>query len=431
MSEINFWEKENSYLFKTGDSNDFVSPASQDVLLRWQRPLWKPSHESRAPFPFWQRPEIFRTVDYSKIFSVRARKESVYTGVSFALPSGELAFENVYKPVKITSPDWDLYHHNVQKIFSLFCQFDILTEYQVSGFTGLSLEEVSRCCKILHSAGVLLAPNPPWFYHDTLGQLWIANLHDEASYNYQKGMDSLLNLFAFGGYTLDDMAPPGTGARAGYRHNLYGAEIMLRIAETCDNVVGVWGDLFTSEALFHTQDPLAKQRNSHGDGVAVTKDGSLIIFEFVGAKSSSNSAFHSLANKAASWVGVIASSDLDINVVFMDMSFTKDQSKILGAIDYGVREVSKGYAPLEYLRERALNHIGLINLSYWYPDDHTVSRAETRLLAYDMFNHDYRCFDEPDDNFSDSEKRKNVIINTMGSLHNPSWIRDDFKPRKF
>lgn len=71
MSELKYWDLQNSTLLSSPSGKDFTSPASQDVISSWDRPLWKPSDESRNNvLPFWDRPDIFRRVSYNDVYDI-------------------------------------------------------------------------------------------------------------------------------------------------------------------------------------------------------------------------------------------------------------------------------------------------------------------------------------------------------------------------
>lgn len=434
MTRIEYYHEIKDYLYKNNSGTDFMSPASQDVIRRWGAPHWETEFASRAYIPSWERPDIFRKIMTRDVSRVIFIDPEVISPAQVVNPSGMVNFKMTSSPSSISLPDNVLYHHNVQKVFSVLLHFDTMLEHQVAAFAGIDLDEARRCLRVLHSARVIQRTSErSWKYNHEYGPIWRMNLRSVKVAAYYDGMDALSRmLLAGGGEKLEYNIPPGAGARLSIKHNLHTAEIMLRIAEASDNIIGVWGDYFAAESLFHDYMVGAKKRDSHGDAIAVTKDGSIIIFEVVGAVSSKRGAINSVINKAASWVGVIASSELDISVVFVDTTWHQDRKKIVNAIDVGVRKESKAYAPDEFRRQKALSHIGIVNAAWWFPDD-TGSHSEsmTRIGGYCPATYSYKAFDEPDPFFSDSETRKNLVINSVSALHTPPWMTDSIKERVF
>lgn len=432
MSELQYWDLQDSALLSAASGKDFVSPASQDIISAWNRPLWKPSDESRnRDYPFWKRPDIFRLVTYNDVYDIDFGGMDIETLSAVATPSGSLYLDTIYKPTTIVVPDFDLYSAETQKIFTLFCQFDTMVESQVIAFTGLDEQTVRKSLLALHARGILEKNRKDWKHQEILGDIWTLNIRSQATIDYPSGMDALFRICGLGNFDLSQDIPPGSGSNSAIKHNLFAAEIMLSLAETCDNIAGVYGDFFASAANFHNQNPHAEKRNSHGDAIAVTKDGVINIFEFVGNIGNTPTAADSLIEKAASWVGVIASSQLDINVLFVDTTWHYDRRDFINAVHIGVDRESKRYAPEKFTRDRAVDHIGIINATWWYPDDNTVSQAETRMVGYCPNTRNYKCFDEPDIRFSTAEQRKNIVMNTSSTIFQPPWIRNKFYTRRY
>lgn len=432
MAQIDYWETADHLTFKNDEGSDFVSPATQHALKSWSTPLWNPIFESRCDtYPMWERPDIFRTINYRQTRSVKFGLPRIEFPAAQIQPSGLLSMESMKRTSPVIIPDKYLYHYNVQRIFTLFMQFDTLLEHQIAAFMSLPLDEVKEYLEILWAAQVLEKPEDGWDFEDTLGPIWRLVRYSHYTTSYIDGMDNILKACAFGNTDSETITRPpgGSGTRTAVKHNLFTAEIMLKVAESCDNVVGVWGDLFVSEHLFHEQRQDAEHRKSHADGAIVTKNGTIILVETVGSYFQTTGKYQNLIDKTASWVGVIANSPLDLHVLFVDTTFNRDPMSMINSLDIGMKKESPRYAPDTFTRERAFSHIGIVGANWWYPEDDCVSEAETRLMAYNVHNYKYRCFDNPDPRFSTSENRKNVVINTLAAPHTPSWIMNKFKKR--
>lgn len=420
-------------MYRNENGFDFISPAVQEAYMGWKSPGWEPAVGSRCQnLPMWERPDVLRTTTFKGASNLNFANPHVTFPASVISPSGRVSTDTTSRPTNVSLTDADKYHHNVQKIFALMSQFDTMTTDQVVAFTGLERNEVIRCLNILYIAEIVQKPSKTWGHYDPLGQLWRLDPYSYKTVAYPSGMDAVTHLCAFGPYSREDSPPPpGAGSRSAVKHNLFAAEMMLRIAESGDNVAGVWGDLFASESMFHEQDPQAKQRDSHGDCVVVTKDGTIIIIEVVGSILSSRGQYRTIVNKAASWVGVIANSPLDIRVIFVDTTWSEDKRAIINAVRLGASHVSEEYAPVNRTRERAMPKVGVVDGSWWFPDESTISVAATRLGAFVPYLHKFYAFDEPDPEFSTPELRRDVVINTVGALHTPPWIRGDIVDRNY
>lgn len=431
VTPVSFWENRGLMMFKPENGYDFISPAAQDVVRHMGSPLWEPTFASRCDYPMWDRPDIFRTITYRDMLHMDFTSPKITFPSGVVQPSGIVSLQNVERSDNVLMSDKELYHYDVQKVFSLFSQFDTLLADQVSAFTGLSIQRSMECLTTLWSFGALERSTDKWKHFDTLGYVWRMNRSSLSLRAYVNGMDNIPRVLTVGNSDIADN-PPGSGTRTSLKHNLFTAEILLRVAESCDNVVGVWGDSFVSEKLFHEHDPNAEViRRSHADGAIVTKDGSVILVETVGDIGSNKIANQSLIDKAASWVGVIANSPLDVYVVFVDTTFYNSVRTTHNSLDIAFRKESRKFAPEQYSRERAISHVGVVGGSHWFPENGSMSRAGTRLLTYNPSTRRYRPFDIPDVDFSTSERRRNVVVNTLTALHTPPWILENIKERNY
>lgn len=434
MGETKYVEVFDSVLFK-GNSSEMYSAADQDSFInrRDSSPLWQPTWESRSTYPFWERGDILRNVTFESTQSLGFSVPKVSYPASVVSPTGEIVMHEVSKPTPLMLPDNVKYHHNAQKLFALMSQFNVLTEQQIASFLGVSIAEAHHYALVLHSSGVLESPTGVWVYEDTVGKIWRLRMGTPDFLSYYDGMDTLWKILSLGGGSGEDwVVSPGAHTASAARHNLFIAEISLRLAEVCDNVIGVWGDFFASEELFHTQRDGVKRRKSHGDAILVTRDGGLVVLELsTHVMSWGGNHTRVIAEKAASWLGVIANTDLDISVIFIDTRWSSNKKPLYRSIMSGVYDIGPSYAPDRYRRKEAEEKIGLVNAAWWFPAEGAVSRAATRLTAYNPMRHKFSMFDQPNSFFSDDAHRKNVVVNTMSSLHNPQWIADGFRKRDF
>lgn len=416
----------NTLKFRNRDSYDFLSPASQDVLRRWNRPLWPGTFASRCPFPVWERFDPLREVTYGEAVRIKWGSPQVRFPAATIAPSGRLALDHASRIITYQPPDRELYAHDAQGVFALFCQFDILSVEQIVAFTGVEADRVREICRMFVLTGILKRPASAW-RHERV-ELYRIDLFTHSTKAYEAGMDAIARLTTTGGHGLGKQ-PLGSGNPSTTRHNLFCAEMSLRLAEAGDNVAGVWGERYLAEHLFHEQDPEARSRASQGDFAVVTKDGSIVIFELITALSEAAGSFRRLMDKAASWVGVIANSPLDISVIFLVGVWRRQKRATINAIKLGTTIESRAYAPDTHTRRKAMPHIGIVSGSWWFPEDGVISEAATRLTAWCPANFSFREFDVADTGFCTPELRRDVVINTVSALHTPRWIRDDIVAR--
>lgn len=415
-----------------GEGGDFITPGNQKFLLENQsnNPLWMSDYSSRCPLPFWNRGEVLRTISYNDVRNVRFSKPHISFPSLVPNPVGDISLRLVEKTSPVMMSDAEMYHYNCQKVFAVFSQFNVVTEQQIQAMTGLSEHEVSDACSTLYHAGVILSPSVGWTHEEKLGKIWWMKFNAPEVASYYDGMDALSRTLTWGGRS-DIEPPPGSGGYSALRHNLFLAEMCLRIAETGDNVVGIWGDYFGAEHLFHNPTDNMRTRRSHGDAILVTNNGSLIILELSTSRMSAFRSLDDIIYKAASWVGVIANSDLDISVIFIDTRWTNNRKLLYRGVYSGVMDASQQYCPDEYSRQNALSHIGIVNASWWFPEDNAVSQAATRLMGFSPSEYDFKPFDVPDKKFSTSQIRRNVVINTSAALHTPHWMHHSIKKRQY
>lgn len=416
----------NTLKFRNPDSYDYLSPASQDVIRRWGRPLWPGTFESRCPYPVWERFDPLRAVTYSEAARIRWGSPQVTFPAATIAPSGRLALDYAKRIITYQPPDRELYAHDAQELFALFCQFDILSVEQIHAFTSISVERIREICQMFVLTGILKRPEEMW-RHERL-EMYRMDMYTHSTKAYEAGMDAIAQLTTTGGQGIG-RPPMSSSIPAVTRHNLFAAEMALRLAESGDNIAGFWGEPFLSENLFHEQNPEAKSRTSQGDFAMVTKDGSIVIFELTTAVKETAGSFRRMMLKAASWVGVIANSPLDISVIFLVGTWRRQKRSTMNAIKLGTTIESRAFAPDNHTRRKAMSHIGVVPGPWWFPEDGVISEAATRMTAWCPANFEFREFDVPDPGFSTPELRRNVVINTASALHTPRWIRNDIIER--
>ena len=415
-----------------GVGGDFITPGNQQFLQDNEKnnPLWAADYSSRCPYPFWEREELLRSVSFDHVRRLEFSTPRIEFPALVPTPVGDISVKQVAKTSPVMMADYELYHYNCQKVFAVLSQFNVATQPQIQAWTGLSAEEVNKACMTLYHAGVLFTPVDGWVHQEKLGRLWWMKINTPETKAYYDNMDSLARALTLGGRNNID-PPPGSSGATALRHNLFLNEMCLRICETADNIVGVWGDYFGAEHLFHTPTDNMRTRRSHGDAIFVTNNGSLVILELSTSMMSTMRSLDDIVHKAASWVGVIANSDLDISVIFVDTRWRNNRKLLYRGIYGGVMDISQQYCPDEYSRQKALTHVGLANAAWWFPDDRSVSQAATRLMGFSMVDNEFLPYDRPDSELSDAQTRRNVVINTSAALHTPPWMHNEISKRSY
>lgn len=434
MSRIHYSPVFDDLVITGAGTTSMRSSFSQDSFLRRkssQSPLWRGTYVSKNDdFPLWKRGDVLRSVDFNDLFHKDFSGLSITEPASVLTTTGELSLRPVQKNMSILFPDKELYHYNKQRMFALFAQFNVLTDQQISAFLNIPVEEVVEHCTMLYAAGVLDSPQGGWKHDDTLGTVWRMKLGKAHLQTYYNRMDSLSQMLSLGGLEPKD-ASPGSNTMSSLRHNLFMAEICLRIAECSDNIVGVWGDYYASGFSFYEPIQGYKTRKSHGDAVLVNRDGGLIILELSTSREVGANKAKLFAEKAASWSGIIAQSPLDISVIFVDTNWSTNKKTLLRALQAGLSEYAPEYNPDKISRDKALSKIGLVDATWWFPSDGVVSQAATRVMAYKPQDRKYGAFDISVDDGRKQEFRENIIINSAAALHTPPWIRHESNERQW
>lgn len=430
-----FWNRIQDFV--TGSRNDweFNFPSHQDIQRNLSRGESDTVFVSRNyEHPAWDRKDIFSPIEYSDTINTHYQRCGVETATGVINPSGMIDLDTAIRPVLPQIPDNILYHGHVQKIYALFLQFDTLLTEQVVAFTGFDELEVTWHLHVLYSIDILRKGH--WSKENIYGPIWSMNMASPAAQEYFRGMDNLSRLLTTGGIdtTEDDVAAGWMGAsKSNIKHNMFLAEILLRLAESAPNVAGIWGERFAKEEHFRDFTGFEEdKRGSHGDGIIVTKSGTIIILELVGSRIKNFGSFRRIAEKTASWLGVIAHSDLDIMVLFVNTFFPAEYNHtMIRAVEFGMRNLGDRYVHNKYDKLIAMSHIGTVKADHWFPDNTgSITKKGTRIVGYSPYTRTDHFFDIPDTRKSTLTDRMNIVVNTTAAFHTPGWmtntIRDGF-----
>lgn len=423
----------NRAIFRGNTGFDFIGSAEQSIVSQKPSPGWRIIEASRTMgnFPYWERNDIFRMVKYQDFQNLPFQKIHITTPAEVILPSGKVSYESLIKTFHMNIPTHVKYNHNVIKVFSILYQFDTATDQQIRVMAGLTEEETNRALSVLYALKIVEVNAVEWREQENLGKIWrFIHRKDPKVLEYFDGLPPLYQILIAGKTSInDELHAPGSGSRSAVKHNLLATETMIRIGEVAPNICGFWGDPFMSEEAFHKIDPYAVNRGSWGDGAFVTKNGTIIVLEVVGSVVNVRGQAKTIAEKAASWVGVIANSPLDIKVLFVNTTWTDDKNVMPRSVNLGLKKLSPKYAPNEYAREKAMKHIGIVDARKWFPEPGACSFAATCLTAYVPILRAFKRFDEPDPDYCTVPMRRDVVMNTVAAMHTPEWMGNVIAPR--
>ena len=432
MSNL-FYNEWSSSIFSKGAGGDFETPANQQYMedTRKGHPLFEVEYASRCPYPSWERWDCFYNSTYHEALDVKFSAPTISFPAMIPTVDGTLSVQQVERTSPVLLPDAELYDYRAQKLYAVFSQFNIATTDQLVAWTGMNRDDVEKGLNILYSSGVILSGGDSWVHKPSSGDIWMMKIASPEARRYYEGLDPLSRVLTLGVDVNDIETPVGSNSPSAVRHNMFISEMCLRIMENSDNIVTAWGDYFGAESRFH--DPLdsVARRHNHGDAILVTNNGSLVILELSTSHASSRAGLEMFLNKAAAWMGVIANSDLDISVIFVDTRWRTNRNVLYRGVFSGIMDASKPYANNELSRQQALGHIGIANAAWWFPRPGATSKAASRLMAFSPSEYRFKAFDQPDPEFSSSSVRRNVVINSALALHRPPWVGEEPSLREY
>lgn len=312
-----------------------------------------------------------------------------------------------------------LYSSMAIRVMAIIVEYGMATTDQILLLSGIkvSANRVVSVLQNLWDAGLLLRMQVP----SPIGKVHVWML------SRKKGMSSLeswlerlepwqYQLVAAGGDPLDYdgySVPPSA-----IRHNICTTEMLLRAMEACPDVIGAWGERHCKAEQLSEQKlfPTEVSRANIGDGAIVTKGGRVIIFETTGSQSMPQK---KLSEKAGAWVGVCGRSDVDLSVVFVDISYNPNPKKLFNAVSWGVDEKAGRYVARADIRQRGEQKIFVAHAKHWFPTARMVSDSFATLEVV-------RACDRERTHILSGEEEWDygspIVGATALSLHNPDWV---------
>lgn len=312
-------------------------------------------------------------------------------------------------------------------IVAALSEFNHLTTAQISALVGIKVGYVKTVLEELALTGVVirLDMHVERSFEKSLGAIWRldrsnANIHLSKWASMLSPLDWTL---ISNGVNLDTIS--GSNHPSSLQHNLMTNELLIRAMEVNPGIIGAWGERHSrmidmyKAALF----PENVSRKNIADGVLVTRSGKIIVIEASGSslinkKAGDNK--NALVSKAAAWVAACAYSELDINVVFVDVSAKPDVDTLRLYVSYGVEKESANYVTRAHLRQKGAKKIFVADGREWFPTARTIGESFLYLRAYNAFSKRKANIIDTDDFKTNPEA--DIVKNTLVSLHTPKWI---------
>lgn len=337
-------------------------------------------------------------------------------------PNGTLvhAVEQVWSPLQISQSRQ--YSPLAIKTYAILSQFHQATTIQIAALLGVSARKATTAINSLYSIGVLEQAGMDWSFAEDddrplggSGPIWrIDHVAKERRQEWLSGLSDLEYLLLSGGRDLLKGTNSSTSAGS-IRHNLSQLEICIKAMESCDSVIGTWGEPQTSGHLFTDIDGM---RQNIADAAIVLKDGSIIIIETSGKATVDDQTGNKLVAKAAAWGAIAAKSDLDMKILFVNINPKLRMNRLEYKIMQGGEEVAN------YLSSTALQDKGKRSLFYanaydWFPMASAVTEGFEELEAVSIVDKRYHSLAPKS---IDLNTHSDPVINTLAALHTPEWI---------
>lgn len=336
--------------------------------------------------------------------------------------SGRLVHDVATVASPMRRADGFLYAPDTILAMAALVEWQQVTTAQCATLLGCSTRKAYGILWNLHSAGILKKMNPKIAFeeyggNEGIGSVWAMDKKSWCTEKWFKEIDPLDYALITNG--LDPLDTSIGVARGGLRHNLASVDLIIKTMEVSP-VCGGWGEPHSRVENFYDPkewdaEEVSKRR---ADGVIVSNSGKVILLETTG---SWGAATEEITNKTIGWVKAIAHSDLDLHVVFLDMSNPPIYAKMKSRVAAGLHR-SESVVPNKYVRDQAIAKVHVANGRIWFPFSRAVSE-EFRLLevatpAKRVIEPLLR--DEPEQ----PDLSKDVVRNTLAGLHTPAWIRN-------
>lgn len=348
-------------------------------------------------------------------------------------PGGGIGHGSFHISSPIDTPPSVLYHPRAIKSVAALVQFHQMSTVQMASMLDIRTRSAFYHLSNLFYAGVLEIATPLWWDSDDdrpsggTGCLWriaMSRGDRERWSAWLDGLTDLEHLLVTGGADVTK-GTPGQSSGAAARHNLTTAELAVRAMESCPGVLGVWGEPLATANLF--RDRVEDDEMSHhvADAVIVSKDGSLVVVETVGSSKMDDPVVaERIRAKAAVWGTIIARSDLDIRLLFLNISRTGSVKRLRWRAMQGVED-TRNYLARTSMMDKVKERVFVADGHEWWPLPSMITKGFTELEAFNPFTNRYTRLVPADTPLA---PRSDIVVNTLGSLHTPHWVLRDPEP---
>lgn len=385
------------------------------------------SHE----ISYLDRIDPIHEIEYKDVVTSRWSEISTIEHALTVSASGSLVHgsRRQWSPLAI-SPS-RLYTPLTIRAVAALTQFHQLSSLQVATISGGSVTQTETALKNLFAAGIVMQSNTNTWAHAQLdgrydhgvGQLWQMHGRSPQVSEWMDGLSDLEFALLSGGRDMTKGSNGSTGSSS-IRHNMTLAEIILRSMELCPGTVGGWGEPLTTGPRFTDSFDHIKKggpKLSIADGAVIGKDGSIILIETSGHANLTNAdAGERLANKATHWAAVAAKTDLPVKVIFVNISPKASMQRFYWYIQKGLGEVGK-FVLKDQQKRKGRESVFVADALDWFPFTLGVSEGFTELEAYSTETRRFYPILPADTALS---PREDIIANTLGALHTPTWINN-------
>lgn len=340
--------------------------------------------------------------------------------------SGQLVHKEERFESPVALPKSLLFSDVSIKIVACLTQFFQMTTMQLSAITSETPNRVEKYANALYTAGVLERARPVWLDFEDLsflelngsGNAWRVNIKSDEHKMWLRDLTDLEYLLIAGSGREITKNTNSSRSTTSIRHNLSAAEIMLRSLEMCPSVVGVWGERVTSaDSLIDKTSMMDLSiRQNISDGAIVLKDGSVVLIETSGSLSVEGTAGKIIQRKAAAWTAICALSEIDLKVIFIDLSPTPKPGRFRWYVKSGADMVTE-YLVNKGQIDEGKRSIFAANAHDWFPNARAVSRGFIELESWNVLSEKYEIVAPEDLPLVKSE----LITNTLASIHIPDW----------
>lgn len=380
--------------------------------------------------PFWERLDPVHEMSWSDTINSSWFTVGNVEHDYRVTPSGALEqySHSVFSPIQL--PQHRMYSPLMIQCVALLNEWNQLTTFQIATLLGVGRHKVWRYMNSLYDMGIVMRMIPSWWRDDETpeetgtGSIWRINRKSWTLSDWLEKLDPLNWML------LTNNADPrdgsvGSNSPMAMRHNVGMVDLIIKAMETIPEIVGGWGEAHCVPSLFYdqTQYETDAVRGNVGDGMLVTGNGKMIIFESSGSASINKSTSgNRLVEKAAAWTSICGKSDFDLNVVFLEMSTNPRMSHMTDNIKYGASEVSQKYVANRKIRERGQSKIFVANAWDWFPMARVLNEEFRSLTCVQPTTG--QVVNLVDDSDRSIDPHNDVVVNTLAALHTPHWIHD-------